>query len=321
MAASTTPPAPPVNVSFAVISDKPTVKEGLTIVPDSAISALVSSLDPGETMESAELVAELTRQYGGNLLGNAIKVRELTGLYIKDLKAGLGPRLAAEDPVPAENMQDKPQVGPRSPLIVKGRVLHFVPDVQPSTPDFAGTGAPPSGDDSFNVDVPRPAPVPTHMSPVSPPVTTQQGSVGMGSLIGRNPAVSPLPPALQGQDALLSPTVYRIDRISNPDSFPTPGNLQGGVGGQMDGQNTGLCGKVLRSRHVALRPGAVGPNLPIGLKSMSDRFPPLYDAYKIATGFTNRLRMGGGGGVGGPFPALGRKGSGGRSRAVRTGSP
>ena len=93
----------------------------------------------------------------------------------------------------------------------------------------------------------------------------------------------------QGEDALLSSMVYRIDRLANPDVVDKPGTMDSVK--RME-EILVYVARFFDNYHVALRPGVVGKNLAQGLKAMNDSLRPLCEAYHIPTGFTNMICLG-----------------------------
>ena len=77
LAAAVAPAPPESMVSFSDKGEKTTASEGFVGFPDAVIQALIKTIDPEGTMDIPGLVDELDADYGGDLIGIAVKIREL----------------------------------------------------------------------------------------------------------------------------------------------------------------------------------------------------------------------------------------------------
>ena len=69
--------SPPTRVSFADRKETPSCDEWLASFPDTAISALIRNVDPTDELEGPELVEELARTYGGQMLANDVRAKKV----------------------------------------------------------------------------------------------------------------------------------------------------------------------------------------------------------------------------------------------------
>ena len=89
--------------------------------------------------------------------------------------------------------------------------------------------------------------------------------------------------------ALLTSMVHHMDRLANPDISPKPGAM-GCI--RRNGEIHVCVARFLDHRAVALRPGADGEQPAACIKSLNERLRPLYDSYRLPSGFPNRVCLG-----------------------------
>ena len=82
---------------------------------------------------------------------------------------------------------------------------------------------------------------------------------------------------------------YNLDRMANPEVAVKAGTIDGI---RRMGEIHVCVARFFDNHLVALGPGITGKALAQHLKSLNERLMPLFDAYQIPTGFTNRLCIG-----------------------------
>ena len=296
LAASLTPAPPVPQVSFQDACQKDSVKEGIAGFPDAVIAALIKNVDPAGIMEQPELVDELTREYGGQVLDNAKRVRDVVaGIRANrwqqpwDVKHD--PRLDQSNEAPEVPRRDpRPYPGP---ALGEGNHAGSGPVRWAASPSrqraYQFDDEPMVSDGDANDDIGNSVsgyPARTH---AATPPGPGQGPAGLGRILSHTPLEPPIQTGAQTQDALLSSMVYHIDRLANPDVTAKPGTLEGVK--RME-EILVFVARFFDNHHVALCPGVVGKNLAQGLKSLNDSLRPLYVNFHIPTGFTNRLCLG-----------------------------
>ena len=326
---SIAPMAYPPKVKFEESDVVPDVGEvrrsGIPGMADEVVLALVDGLvKPG--VNPSDIAGRLTTTYGGNLIKNALEIREAVE---EDSFAHMKLRLGKIDvvtkggsprpsPVPHSMLPDSPRIKAYS--FDKGEPSRYNPPVV--TPPLVGVDVPGS-------DPRRPPPPPPQV--VQGRVLTLPGQQN-AQVIGRDLDVlnarssfstTTDPMATSGTSQtipLLGACAVPLNLSSNtlPVSAPTPG-----VGGAGLGQNDFLFSmahhmgrlanpdallslelwrgfaesmrytftspSVFDNYTVALCPGVFGKHLDHNSKSLNDRLRPLYDSYRTPTGSPNRL--------------------------------
>ena len=131
MASAATPLPPAPKVSFGKEGDKGRRgSTGLSSFPDAVVLALYENADPTGKLYQAKVVGDLTSRYGGDLIHNALKVKDAPGGEYSVLNEGFGPRLQDSDPdivVGTPSMIQPKPYGSESAQVVRGRVLDTKP--------------------------------------------------------------------------------------------------------------------------------------------------------------------------------------------------
>ena len=298
--------------------------KGLPQLSDSVLTALVAAARKDGFDSQFSIVAYLTKVYGGDLVQNAMRVYELEKMdgELENLRQRVddidlihtpeepGKAPAAYNPNPSEldkrpraynfddplpvieanpcdpNLQPRvipqvsvpnnAQVAPRPQVVVPGR---HVPNTVPTIPTQFSQPTSLANDPLFN----------------RPPVDTLRSGIPtvLGSALP--PAGPPIPGVTcpsTGQnlgDPFMRSLAYNIDRMANPDVSAKPGTIEGI---RRMGEIHVYVARFFDNHLVDLGPGITGKALAQHLKSLNERIRPLYEAYKIPTGFTNRLCIG-----------------------------
>ena len=137
-----------------------------------------------------------------------------------------------------------------------------------------------------------PAPDPLYTRP-----TLQLNSPAIPFIPGLSapPVAQPIPGVSGGisqplsNESLMCSVAYNIDRIANPEITVKQGAIDGVR--RIDEIHVYVA-RFFDNRTVALGPGITGKAMAQHLKTLNERLRPLYEAYKIPTGFTNRLSTG-----------------------------
>ena len=93
-------------------------------------------------------------------------------------------------------------------------------------------------------------------------------------------------------NALSTSTVYRADRLANPETDNGPCTLKGI---RRNDEIDGFVVRFFETHPVRLPPGLIGREIPRNLNPLNERIRPLYDSYNVPAGFSNRLSIGAGG--------------------------
>lgn len=181
---------------------------------------------------------------------------------------------------PVDGPAVPPVTGPSpapGPILVKGRLL--LPATVAPTGAFAPS-APSLPDDRL-------------FSP--PTVHFDNSSIPYVPGLSPPPVAHPIPGYTTGlsqplgNDSLTSSLVYNIDRMPNPEVVVKNGTI---VGIRRIGEIHVYVARYFDNHMVALGPGFAGRPLAKHLKSPNERLRPLFEAYKIPTGLSNRLCIG-----------------------------
>ena len=163
-----------------------------------------------------------------------------------------------------------------TPAVVAGRIL----------PNLPGSGA---------VAMPS-LPVPTSDPLYSrPSVDFYSAAIPTAPGVGPPPVSAPVPqlgvqaPAALGADSWMSSMAFNLDRMANPDIAIKNGTVESIR--RID-EILMYVARFFDNHTVALGPGSTGKALAQNLKSPNERLRPLYEAYKIPAGFSNRLCVG-----------------------------
>ena len=224
-------------------------------------------------VKTSDIADELADRFGGELLDTAFHVRDLTRdsddaadhTQEQLRKIELKPDTPRHAPVPAD-MPDTPRRKAYSFPELVFQEIHPSGKVAPKEPILAkGT-----------------------ILPTLPPqvLPTVFGTAEARAPI---PGVGPSPSGPLNENALLTSTVCPMDRIANPDINPKPGTMGGS---RRNDEIRVYASRFFDNNTVDLRPGVVGKQLATGLKPLNERIRPLYDAYRIPTGFSNSLPIG-----------------------------
>lgn len=161
LAAAVTPPPPVTQVTFAGTGQKAPARDGFAGFPDAVVGAMIKGIDPTGAMGRADVVDELTRQFGGPVLGNAVRVREVLGASPPADYIQFDPRLSDTG-----DFGDFPRTSPtpytgasksQPPVIAQGWAVPLPSSVDPRTGGRRRAFEFPSDDGSADLDEPGPA--------------------------------------------------------------------------------------------------------------------------------------------------------------------
>ena len=110
-------------------------------------------------------------------------------------------------------------------------------------------------------------------APAAAPIPGQN-STGLGNTVG---------------DPFMCSMAYNLDRMANPEVAVKAGTIEGV---RRMGEIHVYVARFFDNHLVALGPGITDKALAQHLKSLNERLRPLFGAYQIPTGFTNRLCIG-----------------------------
>ena len=276
---------------------------GLENIPDEVLLSLVNKM-LGTGVSESGVVEQLTTDYGGSLLHNALRIKELTMAEKGDanvtqtaphipIKLEPGIELVRDiqshaESVPGPSTNDaharnithhplhtsEPNTG-SGVRILQGKL------VEPKCNGTSGTVYTPPLVGSLDWAGPATTNV-FHNIPLSG--ITQSGASSFGT-------ADALPPvADQGEsNKWLASIGYNIDRLANPETQAKPGTLDSV---KRNEEIWVFVARYFNNFHVSLCPGVVGKQLATGLKSLNDRLRPLYESIGLPNGFTNRVCLG-----------------------------
>ena len=267
---------------------------GMGDIPGDVLVALVHSMSYKEGLTDPEIADRLTGEYGGLLLHNALRIKDVRG---KQTNCDPPSSSTTGHKVKEELTPASPLGGPVFPVVAPTTVplrstvppvLHLPDDLHPAS--WAHSATPPSTSHIF------PAPQLIQPRPVFPSVVPNVFDNVPASGQRRYPApnfvsTDALPPIPDHADSnrLLAPIGYNIDRLANPETQAKPGTLDGI---KRNEEIWVFVARYFNNFHVSMHPGVAGKQLAIGLKSLNDRLRPLYDHVGIPNGFSNRLCLG-----------------------------
>ena len=214
-----TPSPPTAEVPFATCEEQQANHKpgsGMRSFPDTFLLDAIGELRRQGFLKPADIVEELADMFGGALLGNAFRVRDLS--HVSDVQFDETQERLRK----TEIRPDAPRPAP-TPHKVTPSPVEFPPI--PGYPEEEGLFLPfdPSiGEWALFWANPREGAVlPTTTTPAGPPLFSTTAA------LPPIPGVNGAPGGALCENSLLTSMVYRVGRIANPDINPNPGTMEG----------------------------------------------------------------------------------------------